>query len=142
MFVRHSCTTRKIAVSSSCGRRSKSQGEVQVTRDDYGRHMPPHPRSAMMRLISLSVLEPGTAFPLRTMKKTQGSKKPVVSNRPPAGPQNPPMHGKLIWNEAHHEWFCPKCGCTSKNVNLEDALAELARIECRLPYVERTKLRE
>jgi hypothetical protein len=48
-------------------------------------------------------------------------------------------HKNLRWNPGTWEWFCTKCGRTSKHVNAHDAQAELDQYECKVPSVKAPK---
>ena len=42
-------------------------------------------------------------------------------------------HIHIRWNPATKEWFCTKCGRTSKHIGMEDAHAEIEQYDCEVP---------
>jgi C4-type Zn-finger protein len=45
-------------------------------------------------------------------------------------------HLVIRWNSATQEYFCQKCGRTSKEVAIQDAREKLERYECEIPSVD------
>ena len=45
-------------------------------------------------------------------------------------------HLVIRWNPATQEYFCLKCGRTSKDVAIQDAREKLEQYECEMPSVD------
>jgi hypothetical protein len=45
-------------------------------------------------------------------------------------------HLVIRWNPATKEYFCLKCGRTSKEVAIQDAREKLEQYECEIPSVD------
>jgi len=45
-------------------------------------------------------------------------------------------HLAIRWNPATQEYFCLKCGRTSKEVAIQDAREKLEQYECEIPGVD------
>ena len=45
-------------------------------------------------------------------------------------------HLVLRWNPATQEYFCLKCGRTSKELAIQDAREKLEQYECEIPSVD------